>query len=109
MENLNTKNCDISDKKSYDVLSYLKKWQKIEGNTKKYKCKAHNCEKTFTTNEILKSHMSIHANHKCYICDKGFGLPWDLKSHIHSDHDKLKHHKCDHCDKTFSVSWDLNE
>ena len=68
MENLNRKNRDFSDKKSYDVLTYLKNWQNKEGQNK-YKCDARRCGKFFITNEILKSHMTIHKQRHniCYI------------------------------------------
>ena len=70
----------------------------------KRRCKF--CEKKFSTDTKLKSHVDqVHEkkkDHMCKVCHKSFFTTRDLWVHSSAVHDKSKTFKCKSCEKTFS-------
>lgn len=55
------------------------------------------CGKVFKLVIAYDKHFSQHEGstlHKCDICFKDFMHVWQLKSHVHRGHEKLKTHRC---------------
>ncbi|KAJ3218424.1 hypothetical protein HK099_005077 [Clydaea vesicula] len=68
-------------------------------------CPHENCEKTFTKQFNLKSHLRSHTTEKCFTCDlcaASFRRSHDLKRHIRSLHVAVKAFACPTCNKRFA-------
>lgn len=86
------KNQEILDK--HDKIVHIKK----------YACSCPVCAQEFSTPDILKRHMMIHADLRpfaCSVCNATFRTRFNLKMHQRT-HTKEKFYKCEICDADFS-------
>ena len=91
--------CDQCDK-SFSLQVYLRRHIKSHEAMNKYlSCKS--CPLVFKTQSSLANHNFLrHTEHKCSECDKFFTSTNLLKRHKWS-HVKEKPHKCPNCEKSF--------
>ena len=79
-------------------------------SVRKHKCDK--CNKNFTTNYGLQTHInSIHLKVKfdCEFCDYQSTRKSNLKQHVNSIHLKLKPFQCDECDYSCGQAWILKQ
>lgn len=80
---------------------------------RKFKCPVENCQKSFTTAHIRKTHVQgVHLNskkHYCDKCDKNFTCQSLLKSHVAAKHGGNEIFFCNqlNCDKGFFYKYQL--
>lgn len=82
-------------------------------SSKKLACNVEGCDKIFTNNLALKTHLSIchekAASCYCSFCDEGFSYRRDLKRHLYQVHEngKLKTRTCKKCNSEFKNCQDF--
>ena len=79
-------------------------------SVRKHKCDT--CNKDFTTNYNLQTHINgVHLKVKfnCEFCDYQSTEKGHLKTHINTVHLKLKPFQCDECDQSFGQRGSLKQ
>ncbi len=78
--------------------------------------RCHLCQKTFKTQQSLKTHFAIHSGilpFKCPTCERSFSQKGAMKTHaakcknINPTHSPVNTFKCPTCKKTFSQKWHM--
>ncbi|KAH3785077.1 zinc finger protein 91-like [Dreissena polymorpha] len=104
--------CERCDKSFVSVSGYNKHKKKhIPGSSEEimlysFKCKI--CNKSYTTNDRLKTHMLVHAESKpfqCSTCGNTFTQHTHLLRHSRVVHQKVKDVPCPVCGKMFADKW----
>lgn len=101
------KRCGNYQKNCNECLAKYVKWSKE--NKKEVKCGQ--CDKIFTTNSSLKTHIkAVHdkiRDFECSRCEYKCSANGALQQHIKMIHDKIQDFECDKCDYKSSMNTNL--
>jgi len=98
--------------KNFSTITNLKNHiMTIHEHNRPFKCPYPNCEKSYSIQSRLYSHIKIHSAVKpyiCKICNKGFNEKGNLKTHQRF-HSNLRPFKCNFCDKSYKTNGHLKD
>ena len=98
--------------KNFSTITNLKNHiMTIHEHNRPFKCPFPNCEKSYSIQSRLHSHLKIHSAIKpyiCKICNKGFNEKGNLKTHQRF-HSNLRPFKCNFCDKSYKTNGHLKD
>ena len=98
--------------KNFSTITHLKNHiMTIHEHNRPFKCPYQNCDKSYSIQSRLHSHLKIHSAIKpyiCKICNKGFNEKGNLKTHQRF-HSNLRPFKCNFCDKSYKTNGHLKD